>query len=108
MKKQIILIWAKPLIDAHNVKELVDPSLGEDYDRAVDMAGGLATIAAIKNRLEFQSILPINASGDRISSSATMINCHHPKKLKKVGKGKVPRFISWKKILPSTLRRRKN
>ncbi|RYR02298.1 hypothetical protein Ahy_B06g081115 [Arachis hypogaea] len=30
--QQSILIWAKPLIDAHNVKELVDPSLGEDYD----------------------------------------------------------------------------
>ncbi|QHO49760.1 Receptor-like cytosolic serine/threonine-protein kinase [Arachis hypogaea] len=26
--------YAKPLIDAYNVKELVDPSLGEDYDRA--------------------------------------------------------------------------
>ncbi|KAL4397116.1 hypothetical protein AHAS_Ahas01G0159700 [Arachis hypogaea] len=29
-----LIMWAKPLIDAYNVKELVDPSLGEDYDRA--------------------------------------------------------------------------
>lgn len=30
--KQSLVIWAKPLLDANNVKELVDPSLGNEYD----------------------------------------------------------------------------
>ncbi|KAE9589609.1 putative protein kinase RLK-Pelle-RLCK-VI family [Lupinus albus] len=31
--QQSVLLWAKPLLDANNIKELVDPSLGDDYDR---------------------------------------------------------------------------
>ncbi|CAN6449538.1 unnamed protein product [Victoria cruziana] len=30
--RQSLLMWAKPLLDSKNVKELVDPSLGTDYD----------------------------------------------------------------------------
>ncbi|KAG5056132.1 hypothetical protein JHK85_008642 [Glycine max] len=31
--KQSIVLWAKPLFEANNIKDLVDPSLGDDYDR---------------------------------------------------------------------------
>ncbi|KAJ1387472.1 Serine-threonine/tyrosine-protein kinase, catalytic domain [Sesbania bispinosa] len=31
--QQSVVIWAKPLLDTHNIKDLVDPSLGDDYDR---------------------------------------------------------------------------
>ncbi|XP_019451541.1 PREDICTED: receptor-like cytosolic serine/threonine-protein kinase RBK2 isoform X2 [Lupinus angustifolius] len=31
--QQSVLIWAKPLLDTNNIKELVDPSLGDDYDQ---------------------------------------------------------------------------
>ncbi|KAF5947947.1 hypothetical protein HYC85_013904 [Camellia sinensis] len=30
--KQSLVIWAKPLLKKNNIKELVDPSLGDDYD----------------------------------------------------------------------------
>ncbi|WVY93473.1 hypothetical protein V8G54_032561 [Vigna mungo] len=30
--KESIMLWAKPLLEANNIKELVDPSLGDDYD----------------------------------------------------------------------------
>ncbi|RLM56024.1 receptor-like cytosolic serine/threonine-protein kinase RBK1 isoform X1 [Panicum miliaceum] len=30
--RQSLVIWAKPLLDANNIKELVDPSLGNEYD----------------------------------------------------------------------------
>ncbi|GJN13640.1 hypothetical protein PR202_gb00365 [Eleusine coracana subsp. coracana] len=30
--RQSLVIWAKPLLDSNNVKELVDPSLGNEYD----------------------------------------------------------------------------
>ncbi|XP_054825445.1 receptor-like cytosolic serine/threonine-protein kinase RBK1 isoform X1 [Prosopis cineraria] len=30
--KQSLVLWAKPRLEAHNVKELVDPRLGEAYD----------------------------------------------------------------------------
>ncbi|WVZ79063.1 hypothetical protein U9M48_026690 [Paspalum notatum var. saurae] len=30
--RRSLVIWAKPLLDANNVKELVDPSLGDEYD----------------------------------------------------------------------------
>ncbi|CAL5039813.1 unnamed protein product [Urochloa decumbens] len=30
--KQSLVIWAKPLLDANNIKDLVDPSLGNEYD----------------------------------------------------------------------------
>ncbi|KAK7259278.1 hypothetical protein RIF29_24880 [Crotalaria pallida] len=31
--QQSIMLWAKPLLDTNNIKNLVDPSLGDDYDR---------------------------------------------------------------------------
>ncbi|KAK3139471.1 hypothetical protein QOZ80_5AG0383800 [Eleusine coracana subsp. coracana] len=31
--RQSLVIWAKPLLDSNNVKELVDPSLGNEYDQ---------------------------------------------------------------------------
>ncbi|CAL0300070.1 unnamed protein product [Lupinus luteus] len=31
--QQNVVIWAKPLLDANNVRELVDPSVGNYYDR---------------------------------------------------------------------------
>nr|KYP37724.1 putative LRR receptor-like serine/threonine-protein kinase At1g53420 family [Cajanus cajan] len=31
--QQSIVLWAKPLFEANNIRELVDPSLGDDYDR---------------------------------------------------------------------------
>ncbi|TKY52183.1 Receptor cytosolic serine/threonine-protein kinase RBK2 [Spatholobus suberectus] len=31
--QQNIVIWAKPLLDANHIKDLVDPSLGDNYDR---------------------------------------------------------------------------
>ncbi|CAL0320988.1 unnamed protein product [Lupinus luteus] len=31
--QQSVLKWAKPLLDTNNINELVDPSLGDDYDR---------------------------------------------------------------------------
>ncbi|KAL2345712.1 hypothetical protein Fmac_006997 [Flemingia macrophylla] len=31
--QQSIVLWAKPLFEANNIKELVDPSLGDDYDQ---------------------------------------------------------------------------
>ncbi|BAT88029.1 hypothetical protein VIGAN_05146100 [Vigna angularis var. angularis] len=30
--KESIMLWAKPLLEANNIKDLVDPSLGDDYD----------------------------------------------------------------------------
>ncbi|KAE9593795.1 putative protein kinase RLK-Pelle-RLCK-VI family [Lupinus albus] len=30
--QQSIVLWARPLLDANNLRELVDPSLGDDYD----------------------------------------------------------------------------
>lgn len=30
--RQSLVIWAKPLLDANNIQELVDPSLGNEYD----------------------------------------------------------------------------
>ncbi|WJX85480.1 Receptor-like cytosolic serine/threonine-protein kinase rbk2 [Trifolium repens] len=30
---QSLVLWAKPLLDANNIKDLVDPSLGGDYDQ---------------------------------------------------------------------------
>ncbi|KAJ8760736.1 hypothetical protein K2173_017845 [Erythroxylum novogranatense] len=30
--QQSVVIWAKPLLDDNNIKELVDPSLGDNYD----------------------------------------------------------------------------
>ena len=38
MAKRIVISYvvlqAKPWLDAHNIKELVDPSLGDNYNRA--------------------------------------------------------------------------
>ncbi|XVF31268.1 hypothetical protein REPUB_Repub16aG0131000 [Reevesia pubescens] len=31
-QQQSVVIWAKPLLDENDIKELVDPSLGDDYD----------------------------------------------------------------------------
>ncbi|XP_074293896.1 receptor-like cytosolic serine/threonine-protein kinase RBK2 [Silene latifolia] len=31
-EQQSILLWAKPLLDAHDLEKLVDPVLGDDYD----------------------------------------------------------------------------
>ncbi|XP_039032262.1 receptor-like cytosolic serine/threonine-protein kinase RBK2 [Hibiscus syriacus] len=31
-QQQSIVIWAKPLLDENDIKELLDPSLGDDYD----------------------------------------------------------------------------
>ncbi|KAG5078540.1 hypothetical protein JHK82_057235 [Glycine max] len=31
--QQSVVIWAKPLLDANHIKDLVDPSLGDDYKR---------------------------------------------------------------------------
>ncbi|XP_021852941.1 receptor-like cytosolic serine/threonine-protein kinase RBK2 isoform X2 [Spinacia oleracea] len=31
--RQSILLWAKPLLDEHDVEKLVDPVLGDDYDK---------------------------------------------------------------------------
>ncbi|RDX92825.1 Receptor-like cytosolic serine/threonine-protein kinase RBK2, partial [Mucuna pruriens] len=31
--QQSIVLWAKPLFEDNNIKDLVDPSLGDDYDR---------------------------------------------------------------------------
>ncbi|TKY61451.1 Receptor cytosolic serine/threonine-protein kinase RBK2 [Spatholobus suberectus] len=31
--QQSLVLWAKPLFEANNIKDLVDPSLGDDYDR---------------------------------------------------------------------------
>ncbi|KAE8677777.1 Receptor-like cytosolic serine/threonine-protein kinase RBK2 [Hibiscus syriacus] len=31
-QQQSIVVWAKPLLDNNDIKELVDPSLGHDYD----------------------------------------------------------------------------
>lgn len=31
--QQSLVIWAKPLLNANDVKELVDPSIGDNYDR---------------------------------------------------------------------------
>ncbi|CAL0302406.1 unnamed protein product [Lupinus luteus] len=31
--QQSIVVWARPLIDANNIRDLVDPSLGDDYDQ---------------------------------------------------------------------------
>ncbi|XP_039059256.1 receptor-like cytosolic serine/threonine-protein kinase RBK2 [Hibiscus syriacus] len=31
-QQQNIVVWAKPLLDNNDIKELVDPSLGDDYD----------------------------------------------------------------------------
>ncbi|KAK7337830.1 hypothetical protein VNO77_18417 [Canavalia gladiata] len=31
--QQSVVLWAKPLLEANNIKDLVDPSLGDDYDR---------------------------------------------------------------------------
>ncbi|CAK8572411.1 unnamed protein product [Lathyrus sativus] len=32
VQKQSIVTWAKPLLDANNIKDVVDPSLGDNYD----------------------------------------------------------------------------
>lgn len=32
--RQSLVLWAKPLLDANNVKEIVDPRLGDSYDTA--------------------------------------------------------------------------
>ncbi|KAK8488575.1 hypothetical protein V6N11_037853 [Hibiscus sabdariffa] len=31
-QQQSIVVWAKPLLDKNDIKELIDPSLGNDYD----------------------------------------------------------------------------
>nr|KYP74401.1 putative LRR receptor-like serine/threonine-protein kinase At1g53420 family [Cajanus cajan] len=31
--QQSVVLWAKPLLDTNNIKDLVDPSLGDNYDR---------------------------------------------------------------------------
>ncbi|XP_027351005.1 receptor-like cytosolic serine/threonine-protein kinase RBK2 [Abrus precatorius] len=31
--QQSIVLWAKPLFDANQIKDLIDPSLGDEYDR---------------------------------------------------------------------------
>ncbi|XP_022719311.1 receptor-like cytosolic serine/threonine-protein kinase RBK2 isoform X2 [Durio zibethinus] len=31
-QQQSVVIWAKPLLDENDIKDLVDPSLGDDYD----------------------------------------------------------------------------
>ncbi|KAK7391964.1 hypothetical protein VNO78_20389 [Psophocarpus tetragonolobus] len=31
--QQSVVLWAKPLLDANHIKDLIDPSLGDNYDR---------------------------------------------------------------------------
>ncbi|KAF7809398.1 receptor-like cytosolic serine/threonine-protein kinase RBK1 [Senna tora] len=40
--RQSLVIWAKPLLDTNNVKELVDPRLEDDYD-STEMKRAMAT-----------------------------------------------------------------
>ncbi|KAL2349010.1 hypothetical protein Fmac_003010 [Flemingia macrophylla] len=40
--RQSLVVWAKPLLDSNNVKEIADPRLGDDYD-PIEMKSAMVT-----------------------------------------------------------------
>ncbi|KAL4329165.1 hypothetical protein AHAS_Ahas13G0272800 [Arachis hypogaea] len=54
------------------------------------MAGGLGAISATKRRMKSQGNLPINASGNRVSSSTTISHLPPPVRTKGFGEGQDP------------------
>lgn len=48
VEMQSIVTWAKPLLDANNVKDVVDPSLGDDYDQGQIECVGLTASMCVE------------------------------------------------------------
>ncbi|QCE07378.1 serine/threonine-protein kinase PBS1 [Vigna unguiculata] len=60
-QQQNILSWAKPLLDGNHMKELMDPSLGDDYDKA--QLGCVTIVTLLRGD---QHVKKTRASGRRL------------------------------------------